>query len=118
MESPLPTFAPGLDPGSSFVDLLRRVAPHDLPGAGLEHTASGVPFEITHATTVVAIRYEGDDAVERYLVGSIEERRDDMAVISPGSPLGQALVGHQAGDTVEYAAPSGTLKVDIVEVGA
>jgi transcription elongation GreA/GreB family factor len=41
-----------------------------------------------------------------------------MAVISPGSPLGQALVGHQAGDTVEYAAPSGTLKVDIVEVGA
>ena len=68
--------------------------------------------------SIVAIRYEGDDEVERYLVGSIEERRDDMAVISPGSPLGQALVGHQAGDTVEYAAPSGTLKVDIVEVGA
>jgi transcription elongation factor GreA len=68
--------------------------------------------------SIVAIRYDGDDEVERYLVGSIEERRDDMAVISPGSPLGQALVGHQAGDTVEYAAPSGTLKVDIVEVGA
>ena len=31
--------------------------------------------------------------VERYLVGSIEERRDDVAVISPGSPLGQALLG-------------------------
>ena len=68
--------------------------------------------------SVVAIRFEGDDEVERYLVGSIEERRDDMAVISPGSPLGQELVGHQAGDTVEYAAQSGTLKVDIVEVGA
>ena len=68
--------------------------------------------------SIVAIRYEGDDEVERYLVGSIEERRDDMAVISPGSPLGRALVGRQAGDTVEYAAPSGTLKVDIVEVGA
>jgi transcription elongation factor GreA len=68
--------------------------------------------------SVVAIRYDGDDDVERFLVGSIEERRDDLAVISPGSPLGQALLGHQAGDTVEYEAPSGNLKVDIVEVGA
>ena len=68
--------------------------------------------------SVVAIRYDGDDDVERFLVGSIEERRDDLAVISPGSPLGKALLGHQAGDAVEYEAPSGTLKVEIVEVGA
>src|SRR5580765_1563121 len=65
--------------------------------------------------SVVAIRYEGDDEVERYLVGSIEERLDDLAVISPGSPLGRALLGHRAGERVEYSAPSGTLKVDIVE---
>ena len=59
MESPLPTFGPGLDPGSSFVDLLRQVAPHDLPGAGLAGTRwRGVPFEVTHGTTVLAIRYE------------------------------------------------------------
>jgi len=70
------------------------------------------------AGTVVSIRYEGDDDVERYLVGSIEERRDDVSVISPGSPLGQALMGHKAGDKVEYEAPSGKLKVEIVEVGA
>jgi transcription elongation factor GreA len=70
------------------------------------------------AGSVVAIRYEGDDEVERYLIGSIEERRDDLAVISPGSPLGRALIGHQAGEAVEYAAPSGLLKVDIVEVGS
>ena len=59
IESPLPTFAPGLDPGSSFVDLLRRVSPHDLPGAGLEHTTGAAPFDITHGTTVVAIRFAG-----------------------------------------------------------
>jgi proteasome beta subunit len=57
MESPLPTFGPGLDPGSSFVDLLRQVAPHDLPGAGLAHAGSTAPIEITPGTTVVAIRY-------------------------------------------------------------
>ena len=56
----------------------------------------------------MSLRYEGDDDVERYLVGSIEERRDDLAVISPASPLGQALLGHRAGDQVEYQAPRGT----------
>ena len=61
MESPLPSFGPGLDPGSSFVDLLRQVAPHDLPGAGLAGTTATVgtaPVEVTHGTTVLAIRYE------------------------------------------------------------
>ena len=68
--------------------------------------------------SIVALRYEGDDEVERYLIGSIEERPDGLPVISPQSPLGQALIGHGAGDTVEYQAPSGTLKVEIVEIGA
>jgi transcription elongation factor GreA len=79
-----------------------------------EANASG---EVT-AGSIVSIRYEGDDEVERYLVGSIEERRDDLSVVSPGSPLGRALLGRRAGDRVEYAAPGGTLKVAIVEVGA
>ena len=66
----------------------------------------------------VEIRYEGDEATERFFVGSIEERREGVAVISPGSPLGQALIGHEAGTSVEYDAPSGTLRVEIVSVGA
>jgi transcription elongation factor GreA len=68
--------------------------------------------------TVVGIRYQGDDDVERYLVGSIEERRDDVNVVSPGSPLGQALLGRGPGEVVEYEAPGGRLTVEIVEVGA
>ena len=68
------------------------------------------------AGSIVTIRYEGDDDTERYLIGSIEERRDDLAVISPGSPLGTSLVGRQAGDAVEYQAPGGTLKVEVVAV--
>jgi transcription elongation factor GreA len=73
---------------------------------------------VVSAGTVVSLRYEGDEHVERYLVGSIEERRDDVSVVSPGSPLGQALMGHRSGETVEYEAPGGTLKVAIVEVGS
>ncbi|HLG91618.1 MAG TPA: transcription elongation factor GreA [Acidimicrobiales bacterium] len=68
--------------------------------------------------SVVALRYEGDSEVERYLVGSIEERRDDVSVVSPGSPLGQALIGRSAGETVEYQSPAGAMKVQIVEVGS
>ena len=68
--------------------------------------------------TVVALRYAGDEDVERYLIGSIEERREGVAVVSPNSPLGQALVGRKAGDRVTYEAPSGPLEVEIVEVGA
>jgi len=70
--------------------------------------------------TVVTLRYEGDDEDETtdFFVGSIDERPGDLTVVSPGSPLGSALLGHVAGDTVEYAAPGGTLKVEIVTVGA
>ena len=68
------------------------------------------------AGSIVALRYEGDDDVDRFLVGSIEERRSDVAVVSPASPLGQALVGHRKGDVVEYQAPGGNLKVEIVEI--
>ena len=68
------------------------------------------------AGSVVTIRYDGDDDTERYLIGSIEERRNDVSVISPGSPLGQALVGRGPGDVVEYEAPGGMLKVEVVDV--
>ena len=68
------------------------------------------------AGSLVALRYEGDDDVDRYLVGSIEERRADVAVVSPNSPLGQALLGHRKSDVVEYQAPGGNLKVEIVDI--
>lgn len=67
--------------------------------------------------SVVAIRYAGDDDVERYLVGSIEEQHQDLEVISPGSPLGQALLGRRAGETISYETPTGAkLAVELVEV--
>ncbi len=68
---------------------------------------------------VVTLRYDGDDEDETsdFFVGSIEERQGDLTVVSPGSPLGQALLGHAVGDQVEYAAPGGTLRVEIVKVG-
>ncbi|MEQ8718820.1 MAG: transcription elongation factor GreA [Acidimicrobiales bacterium] len=66
--------------------------------------------------SVVTIRYDGEDETESYLIGSIEERRDGLPVISPGSPLGAALLGGAVGDRVTYEAPSGGLEVEITEI--
>jgi transcription elongation factor GreA len=72
---------------------------------------------VVAAGSVVTIRYVGDDDEERYLLGSIEERADGLDVISPGSPLGEALVGRSAGDTVSYETPTGArLEVEITSV--
>ena len=65
---------------------------------------------------VVEIRFQGDDTTEKYLFGSIEERRDGLEVISPGSPMGQALEGGTVGDVVEYEAGAGSLSVEIVSI--
>ena len=73
--------------------------------------------QTVEAGTVVTIRYEGDDDVERFFVGSIEERGEGVEVVSPGSPLGKALIGRGKGDEVEYEAPGGKLRVEIVAVG-
>lgn len=71
--------------------------------------------------TIVTIVYEGDseDAAERYLVGHIEERTDELEVVSPTAPLGAALIGRRVGETVAYETPTGAeLRVRILEVTA
>ena len=73
---------------------------------------------IVSAGSIVTIVYEGDDdsMAERYLVGHMEEKVDNLDVMSPQSPLGEALIGSSAGDWVEYEAPTGKLRVRVVKV--
>lgn len=80
----------------------------------------GGDAETVRVGSVVSLRYEGDpdDMIERYLVGSVEERHDDLDVVSPGSPLGKSLLGRSTGDEVEFEAPTGAMKVEIVNVEA
>lgn len=67
--------------------------------------------------SVVELRYEGDSFTEKMLFGSIEEKRDGLDIVSPGSPLGKALEGATAGDKVSFEAPNGSsLSVEIVSV--
>jgi proteasome beta subunit len=105
-DSALPTFASGRDPGSSFVDLLRRVAPHDLPGGGPGAAGARtdpVPLEVTHGTTVLAIRY-ADGVVmagdRRATAGNTIANRRMQKVFSADDFSGVAIAG-AAGPAVE-----------------
>lgn len=69
------------------------------------------------AGTRVTIRYEGDHDSETYLVGSIEEQSEGVDVVSPGSPLGAALLHHGVGEAVTYSTPAGSLlRVEILSI--
>ena len=65
IDQPLPTFAPGSDPGPSFFELLRRISPDALPGRNLPavHQAAGgsAPgvIEVPHGTTIVCLKFAG-----------------------------------------------------------
>ncbi len=78
--------------------------------------SSNLTDDTVSTGSIVGIRYNGDTEVEYYLVGSIEEKREDVLVVSPQSPLGKALIGHKIGAKVIYEAPNGTLEVEIVSI--
>ena len=65
--------------------------------------------------SVVGIDFGGGD-VEKYLVGHIEERHDELEVLSPDSPLGEALMGKRVGDDAAYEVSGRTLHVKIASV--
>ena len=76
----------------------------------------GATGEVVEPGCLVELRYEGDTDVQTYLVGSIEERDETYDVLSPDSPLGQALVGAAPGASVTYQGPRRELSVTVVAV--
>jgi len=79
----------------------------------VEGSAAG---DVAGPGTIVEVRWLGDDDTTHYLIGSIEERRTDVDVISSGSPLGLALGGHVVGDKVSYEVNDRVFEVEIVSV--
>jgi transcription elongation factor GreA len=85
-----------------------------LSGATTEPSADD---QTVSAGKVVTYRFDGDDDEESFLLGAreIAEDRTDIEVYSPESPLGSALCGHKAGETVDFQQPNGrTAKISIV----
>jgi transcription elongation factor GreA len=64
---------------------------------------------------VVTVELGGEEM--RFLLGSREVADDELDVYSEKSPLGAAILGHQAGDRVTYLAPNGK-QVEVAVVAA
>jgi transcription elongation factor GreA len=63
----------------------------------------------------VVVQEKGREPVKYFVVGA-QEADPRNGRISNVSPIGQALVGHKAGDTVTFKTPAGELVLQIVEV--
>jgi transcription elongation factor GreA len=77
----------------------------------------GTEGDVVEPGSIVELRYEGDDDTDTYFYGSVEERGVEHDIITPGSPLGRALVGTRVGDKVDFESPTGaTLTVGVVSI--
>lgn len=65
--------------------------------------------------STVLLREKGREAVKYFLVGA-QEADPRNGRISNESPIGRALLGHKAGETVEATTPAGKLSFEILEV--
>jgi proteasome beta subunit len=96
----LPMFPPEEDPGPSFTDLLRRLGRDPFAVADAK---GQVPFEVRHATTIVALRF-GDGVVmagdRRATAGSSIAHRT-MEKVHPATRHSAVAIAGAAGPAME-----------------
>jgi transcription elongation factor GreA len=71
--------------------------------------------EVVEVAARVIIQ-EDENEPEEYVIVGAAEANPREGRISNESPLGRALIGHRAGDTVQVDAPDGAFTVHIVKV--
>ena len=66
--------------------------------------------------STVYIREEGESRSEKYIIVGAAEADPRNGMISNESPMGKAVLGHQAGDEVQIDTPDGKLKFRITTI--
>ena len=74
------------------------------------------PRESGVVTVGTQVRVSSEDGEESYSIVGAAEADPLKGRISNESPLGRALLGHRAGDEVEWISPIGTSRVTILAV--
>jgi transcription elongation factor GreA len=75
----------------------------------------GVRMDVAQVGARVTIQEEGG-APEEYMIVGPAEANPREGLISNESPLGRAIIGHRANDTVRVDAPAGSFSVHILKV--
>ncbi len=97
----------GLDERLAELDRLLHTGPAPSNGAGT------LPFG-----TEVTLRFADGAVVKMQVISVIEEASigGETEALTAGSPLGLALAGRKAGDTVTYTTPQGENQVELLDV--
>jgi transcription elongation GreA/GreB family factor len=68
--------------------------------------------------TEVTLRFPDGEVVTMHVISIVEETPvgREAETLTARSPLGQALAGHKAGDTVTYTTPQGENQVELIAV--
>ncbi|WP_445162965.1 GreA/GreB family elongation factor [Mycobacterium sp. Dal123C01] len=68
--------------------------------------------------TEVTLRFADGEVVKMHVISTVEETPvgREAETLTAHSPLGVALAGHKAGDTVTYLTPQGESQVDLIAV--
>ncbi|MCT4353999.1 GreA/GreB family elongation factor [Streptomyces sp. Je 1-79] len=103
-----------LQRASDVARLDRRI--DEIEGRIREASVAGAPSaDVVGVGSTVTVRFaDGSEATLQ--VGEISEELD-RALVTADSPLGRALLGHRAGDTVTYQAPDGRTSAVVVSLG-
>ncbi|MFC8509880.1 GreA/GreB family elongation factor [Streptomyces sp. NPDC057411] len=72
------------------------------------------PSDVVGVGSTVTVRFE-DGTEATVTVGELAEA-PDPELVTADSPLGRALLGHRAGDTVTYRAPEGDTSATVVSL--
>ncbi|MFI8240382.1 GreA/GreB family elongation factor [Streptomyces sp. NPDC085866] len=89
---------------SEITTRLRQVADASRPSA-----------DVVGVGSTVTVRFE-DGTQDTFQIGAVADVLDS-SLITADSPLGHALLGHRAGDSVSYRAPEGQLTAVVVSLG-
>lgn len=68
------------------------------------------------AGTTVQLKFDDGSVDTLRVVGIAEEAEDEPSAVTADSPLGKAIAGHKAGETITYRTPRGELSAKIVEL--
>ncbi|BBX64055.1 hypothetical protein MSAS_32290 [Mycobacterium saskatchewanense] len=68
--------------------------------------------------TEVTLRFSDGEVVTMQVISIVEETAAgrEGETLTARSPLGQALAGHQPGDTVTYSTPQGENRVELIAI--